>query len=47
MAYIAITGADRPTGCPGGGGGVKTFTCKHTHTPLEHCPRDVIRPPEN
>ena len=27
------------------GGGVKTFTS--THTPLEHCPRDVIRPPEN
>ena len=26
-------------------GGVKTFTS--THTPLGHCPRDVIRPPVN
>ena len=26
------------------GGGVKTFTS--THTPLGHCPRDVIRPSE-
>ena len=38
MAYrpIYITGADRPTGCPGGGG-VKTFTSTHTH------PLNIVR----
>ena len=28
-------------------GGGREDVHKHTHTPLEHCPRDVIRPPEN
>ena len=38
--FTQITGAD--TGFPEGEGGEDI----HKHTPLGHCPRDVIRPPE-
>ena len=43
MAYRLLQARIGQQDCLRGGG--REDVHKHTHTPLEHCPRDVIRPP--